>query len=109
MLNLVVLRCQDIDVSKAFYETFGLTFVQEQHGKSPIHYACERDGFVLELYPPNKSGVTQNIMIGFSIPKLDDALSALSNLGYTPKSPPVDGHCTILDPDGNSVMLTHMI
>ena len=33
------------------FECLGLTFVREQHGEGPEHYACEKDGRVLEIYP----------------------------------------------------------
>ena len=46
-----VLRVEDIEKMKTFMESFGLTFVLEQHGDGPEHYACECEGKVLEIYP----------------------------------------------------------
>lgn len=106
MLNLLVLRCADIHISRQFYECLGLTFTDEQHGKGPTHYACEVGAMVLELYPPNDSGTTQNLMLGFSVSDLTAMLDALAMLGYQPKSPPKNKRCTVLDPDGNTVMLS---
>jgi catechol 2,3-dioxygenase-like lactoylglutathione lyase family enzyme len=48
-LNLLVLRCKSIQVTKAFYEKLGLIFVQEQHGKGAVHYSTYVDEMVLEL------------------------------------------------------------
>ncbi len=47
-----VLYCADIDVTRAFYESLGFSFVEERHndGKGPRHYACSLGGFVIELY-----------------------------------------------------------
>lgn len=103
---LFVLRCQDIHVSRRFYECLGLSFTEEQHGKGPTHYACEVGGMVLELYPPNEAGTTQNLMLGFSVSNLTATLGALAVLGYQPKSPPKNDRCTVLDPDSNPVMLS---
>ena len=49
--NTMVLFTKDIEKTKNFFECLGLTFVCEQHGEGPEHYACERDGRVLEIYP----------------------------------------------------------
>ena len=48
----IVLYCADIDVTRAFYECLGFSFVEERHndGKGPRHYACSLGGFVIELY-----------------------------------------------------------
>ena len=46
-----VIRTRDVEMMREFMESFGLSFVKEQHGDGPEHYACERDGKVLEIYP----------------------------------------------------------
>jgi len=80
-----------------------LTFTEEPHGKGPIHFACEGGGMVFELYPPNDAGTTQNLMLGFTVDNLN---ATVESLGYQPKSPPKNQRCTVLDPDGNAVMLS---
>ena len=55
-VNLLVLRCKDIEVTRRFYEQLGLSFVEEKHGTRPQHYAWESGGFVLELYPAAEGG-----------------------------------------------------
>ena len=66
-LNLLVLRCNNIETSKAFYEKLGLTFVQEQHGKGPVHYSTFMGELVMELYPLAKGSKLENIRLGFSM------------------------------------------
>lgn len=106
MFTLIVLRCRDRYESRRFYEAIGLTFTEEQHGKGPVHDACEHGGMVLELYPPNEAGTTQNLMLGLTVPDLNRVLDGLAALGVQPKSPPKHGRCTVIDPDGNAVMLS---
>jgi lactoylglutathione lyase len=71
-VNLLVLRCKDVEVTRGFYEQLGLTFVEEKHGAGPQHYASERGGFVLELYPAAEGQTPDNVRIGFSTPSLAD-------------------------------------
>jgi catechol 2,3-dioxygenase-like lactoylglutathione lyase family enzyme len=40
-LNLLVLRCGDVEGCRAFYEVLGLRFVKHRHGQGPEHYAHE--------------------------------------------------------------------
>jgi len=49
--NTFVVRTDDIEVMREFFENFGLSFVLEKHGDGPEHYACECEGKVLEIYP----------------------------------------------------------
>jgi len=50
-LNLLVLRCKNIEVSRKFYEELGLKFIKEKHGKGVEHYSAYIGELVLELYP----------------------------------------------------------
>ena len=50
-LNLLVLRCANIERSKSFYELFGLAFNKEQHGNGPLHYSSSDERGVFEIYP----------------------------------------------------------
>ncbi|QLQ33687.1 MAG: hypothetical protein HZT40_21085 [Candidatus Thiothrix singaporensis] len=45
-LNLLVLRCRDINASRIFYGQLGMQFVQEQHGSGSVHYAAVFNGMV---------------------------------------------------------------
>lgn len=64
-LNLLVLHCRDIQVSKQFYQSLGMQFVQEQHSNGPVHFAAECGGMVFELYPLKPSEAADNIRLGF--------------------------------------------
>lgn len=64
-LNLLVLRCKDLQASKRFYEDLGIQFEKEQHGNGPIHYAAVFSGFVFELYPA-ETQATDYTRLGFS-------------------------------------------
>lgn len=46
-----VLYARDIAVTRQFYETIGFSFVEEKHGDGPVHYACDFQNVVLEIYP----------------------------------------------------------
>ena len=47
----IVLYAHDLIATRQCYVTIGLSFVEEQHGDGPVHYACDFEGIVLELYP----------------------------------------------------------
>lgn len=49
--NTYVLRTDDMDKLVSFFSDLGLTFKTEKHGSGPEHYACEKNGKVLEIYP----------------------------------------------------------
>lgn len=53
-LNLLVLRCRDIDHSRKFHEGLGLDFLEENHGTGPKRFSCNIVEMVLELYPAGK-------------------------------------------------------
>ena len=63
-LNLLVLRCRDIELTRLFYEGLNLHFISEQHGNGSRHYTAVMDnGLVLELYPAK--GEPDNTRLGF--------------------------------------------
>lgn len=94
-LNLLVLRCRDIEATRTFYTQLGLTFTREQHGNGPVHYSTYLDGLLLELYPTNAE--PDNVRLGFSVPP---ALLAQFHT-HTQDSPQ---GCR--DPDGRFVVLS---
>ena len=83
-INLIVLNCKNLEESLSFYGTLGLEFQEEQHGKSPIHYSCQMDGILLELYPTQKE-CGQRDRIGLVVNDLDDILTKLTS------SPTING------------------
>jgi catechol 2,3-dioxygenase-like lactoylglutathione lyase family enzyme len=71
-VSLLVLRCKDLNATRSFYERLGLAFVEERHGKGPLHYAWENAGFVLELYSATEQQFPDNVRLGFSTSLLAD-------------------------------------
>lgn len=107
-INLLVLRCESINVTREFYELFGFCFKKEKHGKGPEHYAAENFGYVLELYPVIKDQKPDNIRLGFSTPFLADISGKLLHTEkVTVLKEPYDFQNRLImlvqDPDGRKV------
>lgn len=53
--NTLVIYVPREEISEVvqFLEGMGLSFEREKHGFGPEHWACEREGRVLEIYPEN--------------------------------------------------------
>ena len=114
-LNLLVLYTADLQISLAFYKALGLQFVEEQHGSGPIHYACEQDGFVIEIYPGKAGNPVDRkqagaVMLGFHVADLNSTLETLKALGTVivtePKQSDWGLRAVVQDPDGRSVDLS---
>ena len=97
----MVLRCSDLERSRAFYEALGFTLTSEQHGSGPRHYSTRVGQTVLELYP-DASGSTRGLRLGLRLVDVPAAISAVVEMGVVlrPGSPP-----TIDDPDGHRLEL----
>ncbi len=103
--SLLVLRARDIETTANFYRALGLEFQSEQHGQGPLHFACERDGFVLEIYPlkPNQAEVNDSIMLGFRVESLQATLHEFnSNVEIKSGETRI---ASVIDPDGRTVRL----
>lgn len=101
-ISLLVLRASDPEATAAFYSALGFEFNVEQHANGPQHFACEEDGFVLEIYPlkANQHEVTDSVMIGLEVESLDQ-LSVAGEIITTE-----EGRVALIrDPDGRSVRL----
>jgi catechol 2,3-dioxygenase-like lactoylglutathione lyase family enzyme len=100
-LNLLVLRSNNIEAAKEFYEKLGFSFTFEKHGNGPEHYSSNDPGFVFEIYP-NKIGVEcEPIRIGF---ELSNALEVVKTIPVVNKRE--EGLQTIYiiqDPDGHKI------
>jgi cupin superfamily acireductone dioxygenase involved in methionine salvage len=55
-MSVLVLRVDDMERVRMFFEQMGLTFVKEKHGKGPEHFAAEHGENVLEIYPSRGYG-----------------------------------------------------
>ena len=100
-VNLLVLRCEGIPISKAFYEdVFGMVFQEEKHGTGPTHYSTFIGEIVLELYP--KSGKdTSGLRLGLKMTKLSEIFSKLRALEipFIERTNSIE----ITDPDGHVI------
>ncbi len=107
-LTLIVLSCRDITASKWFYESLGLVFQEEKHGKGPRHFSAIASGVVLKLFPISSQ---ERLMdgprrLGFSVHDLPGVTLTLIAIG-TKQIPTesVDAAC-FQDPDGRIVEVT---
>jgi catechol 2,3-dioxygenase-like lactoylglutathione lyase family enzyme len=112
-LNLVVLRSPDITRSAAFYTRVGLQFHLHRHGSGPEHFSSELvGGGVFELYPVDKGTTVVGTRIGFRVPSVDEAVTALAEYPGAVVSKPGDSEwgrrAIVLDPDGNKVELSQL-
>lgn len=103
-INLLVLRCKELEMSKQFYELLGFDFVKEKHGNGPMHYSSQVAGFVLELYPLSGNETVGNSRIGFSLKDIQQVLSQVVTAGqYEFNGRKV---YVVRDPDGRKVELS---
>lgn len=109
--RLLVLRTNQIERCLAFYRSLGITFVLEQHGTGPLHYAADVDGVVFELYPLTAAQVLDapDVRLGFAVARLSSTLDELAKAGGVVTSKPKDGpwglRAVVRDPDGRAVEL----
>jgi len=105
-LNLLVLRCRDIEVSREFYEQLGFEFEREQHGPGPVHYAAVFEGMVFELYPLKEGEPADRSRLGFAVNLETDLRESLDDAGIVIVSHyEVDQELVFVveDPDGRKV------
>jgi catechol 2,3-dioxygenase-like lactoylglutathione lyase family enzyme len=110
--TLIVLRCADLTRSRQFYEAIGLSFVEEQHGRGPVHYAATLDsGLVLELYPATRTGQPEggavgDVRLGFSVDSATAVVAELQRHGFDVPSPGSAPTIVVADPDGRRIELS---
>ena len=73
-LNLLVLRCDQLDATRIFYEGLGLCFERHRHGRGPEHWGAEAGGVFLELYPASARYPVDATRLGLAV---DDAEGAI--------------------------------
>jgi len=109
-LNLLVLRCENIEKTRVFYEKLNLSFQKEKHGKGVEHYSTYIGKMVLELYPLKEEVPIENIRLGFSLDF--DIVSHLYSKQIDMVSRyEFDGRQVIIvqDPDGRKIELSEAI
>ncbi|BBI51814.1 hypothetical protein HORIV_42350 [Vreelandella olivaria] len=102
-LNLLVLRCKELEKSKQFYELLGFTFVKEKHGGGPSHYSSQDAGFVFELYPLAENETIGNTRVGFSVSRIPEGLSQVATA--TQNESNGKQIYIVRDPDGRKIEL----
>jgi len=110
MLNLVVLRFQDIDRAAAFYSRLGLCFERHRHGKGAEHFAAELPGGVFELYTQTSdTPATLGTRIGFKVASVDAVVAALGDypgaVVVAPKDSEWGRRAVVADPEGHRIEL----
>lgn len=110
-LTLLVLKTRKIEALKAFYSSLGIAFIEEQHGKGPVHYSGRVGDGILEIYPlPDDSSVADGtIRLGFTVDTLNEVIGALeachTPMVSEPKATQWGLRAVVRDPDGRSVEL----
>ncbi|MEW4560973.1 VOC family protein [Bremerella sp. JC770] len=109
-LNLIVLRSSDPNAAVRFYQTLGLTFVEEQHEQGPIHWACESSDFVMEIYPAKSPDqVEPGTSVGLLVSNIEDKVRRLRAMETTivrePRPFAWGTQAIVRDPDGRSVIV----
>lgn len=105
-LDHIVLRCADLERSRAFYAAMGLQLRHEQHGRGSAHYSCDLGPVVLELYPLAGRPST-GVRLGVRVASVRSALTALEGVGAEVVRA-VEGpepSAVVRDPDGHEIAL----
>jgi hypothetical protein len=110
MLNLVVIRAQDINRLASFYAALGYHFTRHRHGTGPEHLSSTIGETVFEIYPVKSSNEsTVSTRLGFSVPSLTNALSQLRRIHATvlvePSDTPFGRRAVVKDFEGHKVEL----
>ena len=107
-LEYIVLRCGDLERSRAFYEALGLPLVGEQHGRGARHYSCSLGSIVIEFYPL-AGRPSSGARLGLRIANVAAAVSLVKTLGAEIVRVQIEGpspSAVIRDPDGHEIALT---
>lgn len=108
-LSLLVLRCVDIEATRAFYELLGLRFVRQRHGDGVEHLACEESDVIVELYPATGTRPVSTERLGFVVASLDQVVGEVAARGGRIRTQPALSEfgyrAVIEDPDGRAVEL----
>jgi len=106
-LTLLVLRANDLEHTREFYEALGLSFSLEQQDPGPRHYVSKLGDTVLQIYP--QAAVPTAIRFGVRVVDVDGAVEAVRAMGGTVVRVEVGKplrSAVVRDPDGNTVELS---
>jgi lactoylglutathione lyase len=113
-LTLLVLKTRHVEQMQRFYQTIGINFAEEQHGKGPVHLAGRVGGVVIEIYPLPDDGtpVDASTRLGFAVENLAEVVQALAGIDTKivtlPRETAWGLQGVVKDPDGRSVELTQI-
>lgn len=105
-LNLLILRCQDIESARTFYECIGMKFTKHAHGSGPEHYAHEDSSGVFELYPVRPGHNGDATGLGFRTKDIQQLSREFETGGFAPQpiqDQPWGRTFIVRDPDGRRV------
>jgi lactoylglutathione lyase len=111
-LSLLVLKTNQVEQVRDFYQGLGLAFQEEKHGNGPIHFSASIQDTVVEIYPLPKAvqQADTTTRLGFRIENLNATIQKLKEKGGKVVSEAQEtqyGYAAIVkDPDGRSVELT---
>ena len=109
-LNLIVIRCGNLDRACHFYTALGLELRHEQHGDGPEHYSADLGGITFEIHPLGNSPITIATRLGLRVDSVDDAVNAAQSAGgalvAAAKQTPWGYRAIIADPEGHRIELT---
>lgn len=109
-IALLVLKTKQIEKLIGFYRTLDLVFVEEQHGKGPVHFSTRVGEATFEIYPAADAEIVNaSTRLGFQVRSLAAKIETLRALGTPivsePKSSPWGERAVVRDPDGRAVEL----
>ena len=108
-ISLLVLKSPQMEVVCDFYRLLGFDFVEEQHGKGPVHFAAPLGTGVLEIYPLPVGKLTDTTTrIGFNVSDINSVVAVIASVeevASKPKATQWGVRAVVRDPDGRTVEL----
>jgi len=109
-LRLLVLKTHNVLTVVAFYQSLGLVFTKERHGKGPMHHSTPLGDGIMEIYPlPANATVDSTTRLGFAIADPDAAVESAASVGgrviESGRDTPWGDMALVADPDGRTVEL----
>ncbi|MFK8007661.1 MAG: VOC family protein [Saprospiraceae bacterium] len=90
MIALLVIKTNQLEKQKAFYESFDLIFQKEKHGNGPEHFSSiiKNQKIILEIYPlqKNQSLPDSTTRLGFRVNNLEKTIDVILEIGGEVKS-----------------------
>lgn len=85
MIVLLVIRTNQLEKQKIFYESLGLVFQKEKHGKGLEHFSAliNNQNIVFEIYPlpKNQPLPDTTTRLGFRVHDLEKTIEFILNIG----------------------------